>query len=196
MNPLTVLKLFLTPTKGWKEVVKNNPQIPQLFLFYVIPLSLIPSLIIGHASSLPVWEGFNLINHNALGLVGTALFLIQLIVVAMMAVVIRQLADIADTKISFDRAFSLAAICPTPLWLSAVALLIPNSLVVIVAVCLALMASVGLMYYGVPQVFKIKNQGQVMVLFGGILIAGVVAMGFLMIATLVIWGSLQNLAIS
>jgi len=35
-----------------------------------------------------------------------------------------------------------------------------------------------------------------MLLFGGILIAGVVAMGFLMVATLVIWGSLQNLTIA
>ena len=195
MNLITLYKLFATPSKGWKEVVKHNPPVHLLFIFYVVPLALIPSFIIGHADRTHMWELLSLINPHSLPLVGSALFVVQLIVVAMMAVVMRQLADLADTKISFQSAFTLAAICPTPLWLSAIALLIPNSLVVIAAVCLAMMASVGLMYYGVPQIYKVKNQGQSMLLFGGILIAGVVAMGFLMVATLVIWGSVQNLSV-
>ncbi len=195
MNPILVFKLFATPSKGWKEVVKKGPPVHQLFIFYVVPLALIPAIIIAHADKTPTWDLLKLINPHSLPLVGTALFVIQLIVVAMMAVVMRQLADLADTKVNFKSAFTLAAICPTPLWLSAIALLIPNSLIVITAVCLAMMASVGLMYYGVPQIYKLRNQGQAMLLFGGILIAGVVAMGFLMVATLVIWGSLQNLMI-
>jgi hypothetical protein len=196
MNPAMVVKLFVTPSKGWKEVVKKSPPVHQLFIFYVVPLALIPSLIIGHADQTQAWEILKLLNPRSLPLVGAALFVIQLIVVAMMAIVMRQLADLAETKVSFKSAFTLAAICPTPLWLSAIALLIPSSLLVIAAVCLAMMASVGLMYYGVPEIYKLRNQGQSMLLFGGILIAGVVAMGFLMVATLVIWGSLQNLTIA
>lgn len=193
MNPITVFRLFATPSKGWKEVMKKSPPIHQLFVFYVIPLALIPAIIIGHADKTPAWEVLSILSPRALPVVGWSLFIIQLIVVAMMAVVMRQLADIVDSKISFKNAFTLAAICPTPLWLSAIALLIPSSLVVLAAVCLAMMASVGLMFYGVPEVYKLRNQGQSMLIFGGILIAGVVAMGFLMVATLVVWGSLQNI---
>lgn len=37
MNPATVVKLFVTPSKGWKEVVKKSPPVHQLFIFYVVP---------------------------------------------------------------------------------------------------------------------------------------------------------------
>lgn len=195
MNPIIVFHLFATPSKGWKQVMKLSPAIHQLFIFYVIPLCLIPSLIIANAQKSPAWEVLSILNPKTLPAVAWSLFIIQLVVVVMMAVVMRELADIVKSKISFKHAFTLAAICPTPLWLSAIALFIPNSLVVIAAVCLAMMASVGLIFYGVPEVYKIRNKGQSTLLFGGILIAGVVAMGFLMVATLVVWGALQNLAI-
>jgi hypothetical protein len=77
--------------------------------------------------------------------------------------------------------------------MSPVFLIVPDIIVNIVVTILAMMASAGFIYFGIPTVFKIKEQGHVYLLFGAILVAGVVAWSFLMVCTLVIWGSVQNL---
>ncbi|MDX9951587.1 MAG: YIP1 family protein, partial [Methylophilaceae bacterium] len=121
------------------------------------------------------------------------LFLVQLAVVPVMATIVRQLAEIADSHPSYKQAFTLAAVAPTPLWMAPVFLIVPDMLVNMAVTTLAMMASAGFIYYGIPTVFKIKEQGHVYLLFGAILVAGVVAWGFLMVCTLVVWGSVQNL---
>jgi hypothetical protein len=73
--------------------------------------------------------------------------------------------------------------------------LIPDLSVNLLALALALMATVGFIYYGIPTVFKIKERGHAMLLFGAVLTAGIIAWVFLMVATLVILGSVQNLQI-
>jgi hypothetical protein len=89
----------------------------------------------------------------------------------------------------------LAAIAPTPFWVYALLLVLPNLLVLVTFGSLALMASFGLIYYGLPLVFDIKGKDNAVMYFGGIMIAGVIALAFLMLSTLVIMGSLQNLSI-
>jgi hypothetical protein len=44
-------------------------------------------------------------------------------------------------------------------------------------------------------VFDIKGKDNAVMYFGGIMIAGAIALAFLMLSTLVIMGSLQNLSI-
>jgi hypothetical protein len=125
--------------------------------------------------------------------VGTVFFLVQLISVPIMASIIRQLGEVADISPSYRSAFILAAVAPTPIWLSALSLLIPNFLVLTVVGTLALMASAGLIFYGIPVVFKVEEKGNAVMYFGGIMIAGLVALAFLMLSTLIIWGGVQNL---
>ena len=45
----------------------------------------------------------------------------------------------------------------------------------------------------IPVVFKIEDEGHSLLLFGAVLMAGVTAWGFLMVCTLMLWGSVQNL---
>jgi hypothetical protein len=118
---------------------------------------------------------------------------VQLVVVPAMASIVRQLAEVAEIHPSYKDAFILAAVAPTPLWMASIFLIVPDILVNICVTSLAMMASAGFIYYGIPVVFKIKEQGHALLLFGAILIAGVIAWGFLMICTLVVWGSVQNL---
>jgi hypothetical protein len=56
-----------------------------------------------------------------------------------------------------------------------------------------MMATAGLLYYGIPVVFRMKEQGHATLIFGAVLTAGMVALGFLMVCTLVVWSSIQNL---
>lgn len=171
----------------------SQPSMHRLFLLHVVPFALIPSVMIYIAGTNQTILFFDLLPGNKLLLVSVILFLVQLVVVPAMASIIRQLAEIADSHPSYKQAFTLAAVAPSPLWMAPVFLLIPDILVNIAVTSLAMMASAGFIYFGIPTVFKIKEQGHVYLLFGAILVAGVIAWGFLMVCTLVVWGSVQNL---
>ena len=193
MNPLTLFRLFFMPSKGWKDLMQSQPSIHRLYLSHVIPFALIPPLMIYIAGRTHSELFFDLLPGNKLIIVSVAFFLVQLVVVPAMASIVRQLAEVAEIHPSYKDAFILAAVAPTPLWMAPIFLLVPDILVNIGVTSLAMMASAGFIYYGIPVVFKIKEQGHALLLFGAILIAGVIAWGFLMICTLVVWGSVQNL---
>ena len=194
MNFSTIFKLFFAPTKGWRELLDSEPSIARLFLLHVVPLACIPTLMVVYANkSNDDFLLVDMLSTEKLMYVGTAFFLVQLISVPIMASIIRQLGEVADINPSYRSAFILAAIAPTPLWLSGLCLLIPNFLVLIMVGTLAIMASAGLIFYGIPELFKIQEKENAVMYFGGIMIAGMVAFAFLMLSTLVIWGSIQNL---
>lgn len=193
MNPMTLFKLFFKPTAGWEALMASQPSMHRLFLLHVLPFSMIPPAMIYFVGKSRTILFFDLLPGNKLILVSLILFFVQLVVVPVMASIIRQLAEIADSHPTYREAFILAAVAPTPLWMAPVFLVVPDIIVNIGITSLAMMASAGFIYYGIPTVFKIKEQGHVYLLFGAVLMAGATAWGFLMISTFVIWGSVQNL---
>jgi hypothetical protein len=196
MSLITLFKLFWTPTAGWQALLETKPSMPRLFIFHVVPLASIPPLMIFFtAMSADSTFLVGTLSPKKLILVGLILFIIQLMAVPMMALIIKQLGEVVNIKPSFQSAFTLAAVAPTPFWLYALLLVLPNLLVLVTFGSLALMASFGLIYYGLPLVFDIKGKENAVMYFGGIMIAGAIALAFLMLSTLVIMGSLQNLSI-
>lgn len=196
MNISTLFNLFFSPTQGWQALVSQRPPVHRLFLLHVVPFALIPPLMIYLAGNKGQILFLDLLSANKLLIVAIAFFLVQLIAVPLMASVIKQLAEIAEAHPTYIQAFTLAAVAPTPLWLMPVFLLVPNMLVMLVVTSLAMMASAGFIYYGIPETLGIREQGHRNLLFGAILTAGLIAWGFLMITTLVIWGSVQNLQLA
>lgn len=196
MSLITLFKLFWSPTSGWQALLETKPSMPRLFIFHVVPLASIPPLMIFFtAMSADSTFLVGTLSPKKLILVGLILFIIQLMAVPMMALIIKQLGEVVNIKPSFQSAFTLAAVAPTPFWLYALLLVLPNLLVLVTFGSLALMASFGLIYYGLPLVFDIKGKENAVMYFGGIMIAGAIALAFLMLSTLVIMGSLQNLSI-
>lgn len=193
MNPMTLFKLFFKPTAGWEALIASQPSMHRLFLLHVIPFALIPSVMIYIAGTRDSLMFFDLLPESKLLLVSFILLLVQLTMVPVMAIIVRQLAEIADSHPSYQQSFILAAVAPTPLWMAPVFLVVPSMMVNMAVTSLAMMAAAGFIYYGVPTVFKIKERGHAHLLFGAILVAGVIAWGFLMVCTLVVWGSVQNL---
>jgi hypothetical protein len=190
----TIFKLFFAPTNGWRELLDSEPSIPRLFLMHVVPLACIPTLMLVYASKSDAdFLLIDILSTQKSMYVGTVFFLVQLISVPIMASIIRQLGEVADINPSYRSAFILAAVAPTPLWLSALSLLIPSFFALTAVGTLALMASAGLIFYGIPVVFKIEEKENAAMYFGGIMIAGLVALAFLMLSTLIIWGGVQNL---
>jgi energy-converting hydrogenase Eha subunit A len=193
MNPMTLFKLFFKPTAGWEALMASQPSMHRLFLLHVLPFAMIPPVMIYFVGKSHTILFFDLLPGSKLILVSIILFFVQLVAVPVMASIIRQLAEIADSHPTYRESFILAAVAPTPLWMAPVFLVVPDIIVNIGVTSLAMMASAGFIYYGIPTVFKIKEQGHVHLLFGAVLMAGATAWGFLMISTFVIWGSVQNL---
>lgn len=193
MNPLNIFWLFAAPSKGWSQLMQSKPSIHQLYMLHVIPLSLIPPLMVYLAGSQYGGQVLPVLPASKLLLVGAIFFLFELVVVPAMAVLVRQLAEVAEIRPSYREAFILAAVAPTPLWLAPVFLLVPSVMINVAVVSLAMMAAAGMIYYGIPVVFEIKEKGHAILMFGALLIAGVVAWAFLMVSALLIWSSVQNL---
>ena len=194
MNLTILFKLFCSSAAGWQALLDTKPSIPRLFILHVVPFSCIPPLMIFFAAkSADTFLLVDILSPHKLALVGLIFLVVQLMAVPMMALIIKQLGEMANVKPSYQSSFILAAVAPTPLWLSAIILLVPNFLVLITLGTLALMASAGLIFFGLPLVFGIKDKDNTVMYFGGIMIAGTIAFAFLMLSTLVIWGSLQNL---
>lgn len=193
MSLLNLFWLFFAPTKGWRHLIQARYSMHRLFLLHVVPLSLIPPLFVYYgnfnfaAGLLPVLSSSKLL------IVAVILFLVELVAVPLMALVVRQLAEVADVHPSYHDAFTFAAVAPTPLWLLPIMFLIPDMMIDLLSLTLALMATVGFIYYGVPSVFRIKERGHAIMMFGAVLTAGVVAWVFLMVMTLVVLGSIQSL---
>lgn len=193
MNPLNLFWLFAAPAHGWSRLVHTKPSIPQLYLLHVIPFSLIPPLMLYLAGGKYGGQFFPLMASSKLLLIAAIFFLVEMAAVPIMGVLIRHLGELGEVHPSYREAFILAAVAPTPLWLAPIFLLVPSALVNLAVITLALMAAAGLIYYGIPVVFRMKEKGHAILVFGAVMIAGTVAMGFLMVSTLVVWSSVQNL---
>lgn len=196
MNIIVLAKLFLFPVEGWKSLMDSRPSMHRLFLLHVIPFSLIPPIFMYMAGKDKQLLFFDLLPQNKLLIVCIALFIVELVAVPIMAIIIKQLSEIAEVTPTYHQAFILAAIAPTPLWMMPVFLLVPSMTILMVVGSFAMMAAAGFIYYGIPDALGVREDGQKLLLFGAILTAGLMAWGFLMISTLVIWGSIQNLQLT
>ncbi|ADQ84453.1 MULTISPECIES: Yip1 family protein [Methylovorus] len=196
MHPLTLFKLFFAPVAGWQSLLQGQPSIHRLYLLHVIPFSLIPAAMLYIAGSAHSFAFLELMPGNKLLLVSIAFFIVQLVVVPIMASIVRQLAEVADIHPTYRESFILAAVAPTPLWMAPIFLLVPDIYVNLAIASLAMMASAGFIYFGIPTIFNIRDSGQSALFFGAVFMAGVIAWGFLMICTLVVWGSIQNLLVN
>ncbi|MCB5187617.1 YIP1 family protein [Methylobacillus caricis] len=190
MNPLKLLKLLVSPNAGWSELVESQPSLHRLYLLHVVPLALIPALVLYTVSR---YQMQTTLLHHEVVMMALAVFLVQLVVIPAMASIVRQLAEVAEIYPSYRQAFTLTAIAPTPLWIATLFCLLPNLALNIFITVLAMISSAMLVYCGVPVIFNISDKKDALLLFGAIAMAGIIAWSFLMVCTLMVWGSLQSL---
>ncbi len=194
MSFLNLFWLFFAPNKGWRRLMQSNLSMHRLYLLHVVPMSMIPALFLYFAGAQYAGGLMPILSPPKLLLIAVILFMFELVAVPVMAMIVRQLAEVAEIHPSYRDSFTFAAVAPTPLWLAPVAFLIlPNTALSLLTLVLAMMATVGFIYYGVPTVFRIKERGHAILMFGAVLTAGLIAWVFLMVATLVILGSVQSL---
>ena len=114
-------------------------------------------------------------------IVGASFYLVELLTVALMAAYIRQIGEFAATPAAFHKAFTLAAIAPTPLWLSSLALFIPNLSVNALIVGIAWIGSAALIRHGVGPLFQVHDDAKAHRMANLIIVMGVCAWIALMV---------------
>lgn len=149
---MTISQLLHLPFSGngvWSELRRLNLSIPFLAWVVVVPMSLLPPVLLYYAGThygdafLAGFAG------KEWRFITTILFLAELLTFFVMGWLIRAVLDAHKMEISYPDAYLLAAIAPVPLWLSALALLVPVVAVSVLAVAVGMFLSCALIYQGV-----------------------------------------------
>ncbi len=178
-------KMFLSETKGWAEIGRMRPSLFRLYAYFVLPMSLIPAIMYSYADLTNVGGMMPVVSpplSNTELLVGGAIFvMVELAMVALMGAYIQQIGESVDFKPSYQEATLLAAIAPTPLWVSSLALFIPSIGVNVAAVVLAWIGTVTLIRHGVRPLIKLDDDRKARRMTGAVIVAGVLAWLVLML---------------
>jgi len=179
MNTHNLPKMFYSYREGWQDLIQVHPTVTRLLTMFVMPMSLIPpamllySLLVTPGGVFPELVPA-ITAAEAIG-AAVAFYLAELAMVALMASIIQQMGDVVDATPTYPDAFMLAAVAPTPLWISALALFVPITWFNAVVVALAWVASAALIYHGVYPLFKLEDESKARVMGSFVLTAGVIA---------------------
>lgn len=157
MNPSQMSKMFVSFHEGWDELIRIHPSISRMLALVVLPLSLLPPAMIYYAGS----------NYGDIFAVGVSprqwhiaagiFFLAELLTVPAMAWLMHLVCRANDVPADYHQCFTLAAIAPIPMWLSALVLFIPNLLVGVIVGALGLFASLAISYRGIYALFHMHE---------------------------------------
>ncbi len=116
--------IIVSPKSEWDAVANEEPNIQQIMIGYVLPMSLIPAIAIVIGWGLIGVYGFTSMNY------GIALALVQIInallAVIIAAFVIDALAPSFSSQKSLGRAVQLVAFSMTPIWVGGILNIIPS----------------------------------------------------------------------
>ena len=149
MNLLQMPSMIFSFHGQWDELVKHHPSVLRIFFLVVLPFSLLPPAMI-------YWAGGNYGDvfvadvspqqwHTAAGI----FFLAELLTVPLMAWLMQLASRANDVAADYHDCFTVAALAPIPLWLSSLALFVPNLAFGVAVGALALACSLALTYRGV-----------------------------------------------
>lgn len=170
------------------QAQSGGSKVWMLYLFYVVPMSLIPPAMVYYAGTTYGPDVLPGVTSNELLFIAALFFLVELAVVPAMAWVIQKLGKVIEVDATYADAFRLAAIAPTPLWIAPLCLFIPNLMLNITASALGMMGAAALIHFSVGPIFKLGDSGKTLLMVGSILAAGLVAWVSMLVAAFVTWG--------
>lgn len=194
MSPASLPRMFLSETEGWPDLARGHTPVAMLTVLFVLPMSLIPPLM--HAFAQIAYPGRLTplveppFSAGELAVVGLAFLLAELAMVALMAAYIRQTAETIGRRPGFDACYRLAAVAPTPLWLSALALFVPLLWFDIAVVAAAWVGCVALIHHGVRPLLGVEDPAQAKRVADAVTVAGVAAWIGLMVVLALLLGML------
>ncbi|MGB0128836.1 MAG: Yip1 family protein [Rhodocyclaceae bacterium] len=179
MSLMSLSRMVWSEREGWLELQRDHPSVAKLWLAFVLPMSLIPpamfvfSALVYPGAVFPQLEP-QMSLREAL-IVGGAFFLAELAMVQLMALVITQVTELSGESTTFQQAFTLAAVAPTPLWAAALVLILPSAWLVVLMMVVAWGASVALIWHGVGPLLGIGDHAKSRLMASFITTTGVMA---------------------
>lgn len=190
--------MLISETKGWSDIERKHPPARSLMFGLVMPLSIIPPAMVAFAElaypgvifplSVPAMTGGQLLAS------GIVLFAVQLAMVSFMAMLIQRMTSDQDHDPGYDKAYTLAAIAPLPLWLSSLALFVPSLAFNVLVVAAAWVASAALIRHGVRPLLKVSDARKAHYISNLVTAAGAMAWFGLMIISAALLSVLHGLA--
>lgn len=185
MSLASLPRMFLSESDGWSDVVRVHPSVRRLLLSFVIPMSLIPAVMYAYSwllypgSVFPLVEPMPSVGEAAV--VGIVFVLAQVAMVMLMTAFIQRACESIDMAVSHERAFALAAIAPTPLWLSSLALFVPVMWLNALVVAVAWIGCVALIRHGIRPLIGLQDAHRIRWMTSVLTLAGVLAWAALVI---------------
>lgn len=158
MNISSFPRMPFSPKDAWPELAKVDSMVAKVFWFLVVPLSLLPPVMLYLAGSHYGDAFFAGFSNKPWRLIAITFFLGEIVSVALMGWVIKQVVNAWNAQISFRNAYLLAAIAPIPLWLSSLGLLVVSVAFNVVLAVVALALSCGLIFQGVRSFCQISEE--------------------------------------
>jgi hypothetical protein len=189
MNMTMIPKMLTSHDGGWAWLMQVHPSVVKMFALYVLPMSLIPPamLLYGIDTYGSRMLGGSVSPEQA-GVLAAIFLVAELIMVPLMAAAMQRLGDVVESRPEYHDMFAFAAVVPTPLWLSSLALFVPSLTFIALATAAALFVAALLIYAGSCRTYRLDDEGKSRLLAGSILAAGLVAWVILMGITIVTWG--------
>jgi hypothetical protein len=176
----------------WDALTHSHIPAVKMCLFYAAPLSVIPPTMVYFAG---VRYGGNILpalSEIQLLAIGVVFFLVEVAMTFLVAYFIQRLGEVIDIKPDYADAYKLAVVVPTPLWLAPLFLFIPSFGLNLTVGAAALVLSGMLIFYTVPSILRVADEGRAILLSGSILAAGLVAWAAMMYLTLITWSFVSS----
>ncbi len=180
MNLVSLSEMTVSPEGGWREVLDRRLGIAKVFLFLVLPLSLLPPTMLYFAGKGYGDEFLAGFAAKPWGEISVVFFALELATVAGMGWLIRQVARSQGLAVDYHDAYLVAAIAPVPLWLSSLGLLVPSLAVNAALSLTALAMSCALIYHGISAVARRRHDVAVLAVVQTVMGAGLVAWALLL----------------
>lgn len=179
--------LHLPELHHFEDIGKRHFSVARMFFLYALPLSLVPPLMFYEAGMRYSSETLFAMNAHQLQFIGLVFFITETAMLFLMAGMVQRLGAVIDIAPSYEDAFKLSVLAPTPLWLAPLALFVPSFTVDLTVGALALILPSLLVYYAVPGILKVEDTGKARLLAGSISAAGMVGWAAMMYVTLLTW---------
>lgn len=181
MQATRPVNLTTAARSAWFIFGRTHPSLSRMFLGVVVPLSLLPPLMLYYAGTyhgdefMPGFAGRDWMSIAFIFLIA------ELATVGAMGSVIRWIAKLNGLFADRTSAYLLAFVAPIPLWLSSLALLVPNFIFAAGVGMLAFGVSCLLIYHGVSALLRVKEDVVAGSIAYGIMACGLLAWGLLLI---------------
>jgi hypothetical protein len=157
MSILQIHKLFVSSHEGWDAFAHMQASSLKLFVFLVVPFSLIPPLMLEYAGHHIGAALFPATSAQAWSTAALFFLAAELVTVPLMAWAIKSVANSKGVACDYHAAFMLAAVAPIPLWLSSLALFSDQIALIVAIALLGLAASVTLIFRGAESILKVEE---------------------------------------